>query len=94
VNTEKQVKTTVRDFLISGLQDGHIGETELAEWIVEGLTHDTDAVTRLNGEITQEQADYILDLFEEEDRAQKHEELIKLDRSSNISSILRNEYEE
>lgn len=92
MNTEKQVKTTARDFLISGLQDGHINEMELARWILEGLTNDTDAVKRFIGYFSEEQADYLLDLYEEGDRELLHKQLIKVDQASDITHIIKDQY--
>jgi len=84
MNTEKQVNQTAQDFLISGLQDGHIGEQELAQWIVEGLTNDTDAVKRLIGMIAEEQADYVLDFYDDLETGDLNKEMTKLDHASRL----------
>lgn len=84
MNNQQQVNQTARDFLISGLQDGHIGEQELAEWIVEGLTEDTDAVKRLIGLIAEEQADWVMDYYEELETGQLNKEMNKLDHASRL----------
>lgn len=84
MNTEQQTRQTARDFLISGLQDGHIGEQELAEWIVEGLTEDTDAVKRLIGLIAEEQADWVMDYYEELETGELNKEMNKLDHASQL----------
>jgi len=92
MNTEQQTRQTARDFLIAGLQNGHIGERELAQWIIEGLTYDTDAVKRLIGEISEEQADYELDMHDELETGDLHKELIKLNNASDITHIMINEF--
>jgi len=85
MNNQQQVNQTAQDFLISGLQDGHIGEQELAQWIVEGLTNDTDAIKRLIGKIAEEQADYVLDFYDEElEMGDMNKELTKLDHASQL----------